>query len=129
MLPPMTSTTLSSSFFGGRDQAGLSGVAGMIVVGLSLVLVALLTLVGTGTFSSGPGGGSPLLGHSQAEQQLQLCVEGRPSIYGNPPSASQQAACTRQLAGQVGGGGGPGITAPLPTTTTTLIPGLTYPPG
>jgi hypothetical protein len=125
----MTRTTRSPSpDRGGKGgEAGLSGVAGLIAVGLGLLLVALLTLVGAGTFSSSSGGGSPLLSHSRAEEQLQLCVEGRPSVYGNPPSSSQQAACTRELAGQVGGGGSPGLDLPLPTTTTTVIDGITYP--
>jgi hypothetical protein len=131
MLLPMMGTTKPPvpSRAGKAGEAGLSGVAGLIAVGLGLLLVALLTLVGTGTFSSGSGGGSPLLGHSRAEEQLQLCVEGRPSVYGNPPSPSQQAACTRELAGQAAGDGGPGVSPPLPTTTTTLIPGFSYPTG
>jgi len=109
---------------GPHDQSGLSGVGSVIALGVGLVIVALLTLVGTGTFSSSsPGGGSSVLSNSRAEHQLQLCVEGRPSVYGDPPSPSQQAACTRQLAGQVGGG----PTSPLLPASPTTRPTTPFP--
>ena len=110
-----------------HDDTGLSGLSSVIAIGVGLVIVALLTLVGAGTFSSSSsGGGSSVLSRSRAEQQLQLCVEGRPSVYGNPPGPSQQAACTRQLEGQIGGG--PGATLPPTTTDATrpTFPGLAH---
>jgi hypothetical protein len=104
------------------DETGVSGLVGIIAIGVSLALVLLLTLLGTGTFSSsGSGGGPAVFSNSSSEQQLKLCVEGRPSTYGNPPTSLQQATCTRDLAGQLGGapvpGGGTG-------TTSSTIPSL-----
>lgn len=111
----------------GCDETGLSGVAGLVAIAASMVLVLLLALFSAGTFSSSSSnGGSSVLSSSRSEQQLQLCVEGRPSIYGNPPSQAQQAACTRQLAGQLGGV--PGETSPLPGPSTTS-PTFGYPAG
>ncbi len=102
---------------------GLSSTAGLIAVALSLLLVLILTLVGLGTFSGGSGSGSTgILSNSKAEQQIQLCAEGRDSSYGDPPSQAQQAACVNEIADQAGGGGaGPPI---VPTTTT---PGYSVP--
>lgn len=110
-----------------RDEMGLSGLASIIGVALSMVLVLVLSLFSAGVFSSSnSNGGSSVLSNSNAEQQLQLCVEGRPSIYGNPPSQEQQAACTRELAGQLGGGSA--NTEPLPVPSTTS-PTFGYPTG
>ena len=88
------------------DESGLSTVS-LVVILISMALVLLLTLLGTGTFSTPSSGRGPsIVSNSTSEEQLKLCVEGRPSTYGNPPTPMQQAACTRQLAGQVAGGSG-----------------------
>jgi hypothetical protein len=116
-----------------RGESGLSGVAGIVIIGVSLVVVLVLVLVGSGALSgSGSGGAAPaVFSQSHNEEQLKLCVEGRPSSYGNPPSQTQQAACTRELAAQLVGGSGGVPTAPTPSgsgvTTTTLPNGLQLP--
>jgi hypothetical protein len=95
----------------GQDRSndeGLSSV-GVIAVVASLALVLVLTLMSTGAFtSSGPkeAGTTSVLSNSGSEQQLKLCVEGRHSSYGDPPSMAQQAACTRTLEGQLAGAAG-----------------------
>jgi len=98
-----------------RDEAGLSGVVGVISIAVSLIVVLLLSLIGSGALSSKSGGGSSVFSNSSAEKQLQLCVEGRPSSYGDPPSPAVQAECTRELAAQIGG-------APVATVPTTSSP-------
>lgn len=94
---------------------------------MSLILALVLTLFGLGTFSSGTtgsgSGSTGILSHSRAEQQLQLCSEGRDSSYGDPPSEAQQAACIDEILSQAGGGGGGG--APIVSTTT--APGFSVP--
>jgi hypothetical protein len=94
----------------------------LILLALSLLLVLVLTLLSLGTFSSGSGSGTTgIFAKSNAEQQIQLCAEGRDSSYGDPPSPAQQAACVNEIAGQAGGGVG----APIAPTTT--IPGYPVP--
>lgn len=106
---------------------GLSSMMSIVAIALGMVVVLLLSLFSAGAFSSSSSnGGSSVLSNSRTEQQLQLCVEGRPSIYGNPPSQAQQAACTRELAGQLGGA--PVDTAPVPEPSTTT-PTFGYPTG
>jgi hypothetical protein len=96
----------------------------LIALAGSLLLVLILTLLSLGTFSGGSGSGSTgILSHSNAEQQIQLCAEGRGSSYGNPPSQAQQAACDDEIADQAGGSGG----ASAPTVPTTTIPGYSVP--
>ncbi len=103
---------------------GLSSTAGLIAVAVSLLLALILTVISLGTFSSGSGSGSTgILSKSTAEQQIQLCAEGRDSSYGDPPSQAQQATCDNEIADQAGGGGGAG--APIVPTTTT--PGHSVP--
>ena len=94
----------------------------LILLALSLLLVLVLTLLSLGTFSSGSGSGTTgIFAKSNAEQQIQLCAEGRDSSYGDPPSPAQQAACVNEIASQAGGGAG----APIAPTTT--IPGYPVP--
>jgi hypothetical protein len=112
---------------GRNDEVGLSGVVGLVGIVVSLALVLVLTLLSAGAFSSSKGGGSPsVFSNSSTEQQLKLCVEGRPSSYGNPPSQAQQAACTSELAGQLGGA--PVESVP-PSTVGSTSPTFTYPTG
>ncbi len=91
------------------------GAGAIISIAASLVILLLVLLIGlhyenvVGTTSK-PG----IASHSKSEEQLQLCVEGKPSVYGNPPSAEQQSICDRYLAGQAGGVGG---VPPVPATT------------
>lgn len=73
---------------------------------MSMALVLFLTLLSSGTLSSSKSAGSPsIVSSSSSEQQLKLCVEGRASTYGDPPSQAQQAACTKTLADQIAGSG------------------------
>jgi hypothetical protein len=77
----------------------------------SLAIVAVLTLTSLDVFDSGgssnANSNSPsLFSNNKAEQQLQLCVEGRDSTYGSPPSPAIQAKCVSQLASQAAGGAG-----------------------
>ena len=82
---------------------GLSSTAGLIAVAVSLLLALILTVISLGTFSGGSGSGSTgILSKSTAEQQIQLCAEGRDSSYGDPPSQAQQAACDDEIADQAG---------------------------
>jgi hypothetical protein len=88
-----------------------------------LVLGAIVVL-SLATFGGGKTGKPGLLSNkSRAEQQLKLCVEGRPSVYGNPPTAAQQSVCTKALLNQAGGGSG--VPAPLPAgeNPSTTLPG------
>jgi len=98
----------------------------LIATAVSLLLVLLLTLVGLGTFSSGAGGSASgsaaIFSRSKAEQQIQLCAEGRDSSYGDPPSQAQQAACINEIASQAGGGG-----ASAPIVPTSTAPGYSVP--
>jgi hypothetical protein len=104
---------------------GLSSTTGLIAVAVSLLLTLTLTLLSLGTFSGSSGSGTTaILSNSTAEQQVQLCAEGRDSSYGDPPSQAQQAACDSEIADQAGGGGG-GTSAPIVPTTTT--PGYSVP--
>jgi hypothetical protein len=99
---------------GHGDQTGLSSSAGLVGMGVSLLLVAVLLLLSLNVFSSG-GAGSPagggasgtpsIFSRSHAEGQIKLCSEGRDSSYGHPPTPAQQAACIHDLLGQVAGGG------------------------
>jgi hypothetical protein len=94
-----------------RGEKGLSSI-GLISMMLGLFLMAVLLLYGMNEFGassssggSGAGSGHSILSNSNAETQLKLCVEGRDSTYGSPPSPAQQASCIRQLLGQVTGSG------------------------
>jgi len=104
------------------NEQGLSSTASLIAITMSLLVVLILTLLDIGTFSGGSGSGTTgILSKSTAEQQIQLCVEGRNSSYGDPPSQAQQAACANEIAAQAGGRAG----APIVPTTTT--PGYSVP--
>jgi hypothetical protein len=92
-------------------EKGLSSI-GLISMMLGLLLMAVLLLYGTNEFSGGSSSGGngtgsshSMLSNSNVETQLKLCVEGRDSTYGSPPSPAQQASCIRQLLGQVAGSG------------------------
>ena len=100
-------------------DVGLSAGLSLIGIAVSLLLVLVLGLLASGAFSSSGSNGTPsVMSTSSAEEQLKLCVEGRPSTYGDPPTQAQQAACTQQLAAQIGGA--PLDTATLPTSTSTI---------
>ena len=112
---------------GRSGEVGLSGVVGLVSIVASLAIVLVLTLLSVGAFSSSKGGGAPsVLSNSSTEQQLKLCVEGRPSSYGNPPSQAQQAACTSELAAQLGGGP---VDSMPPSTVGGTSPTFAYPTG
>jgi hypothetical protein len=96
------------------DETGLSSSAGLVGMGVGLLLVAVLLLLSLNVFSAGGGGGPAgggasgapsILSRSHAESQIKLCSEGRASSYGDPPTPTQQAACIHDLLGQVAGGG------------------------
>lgn len=92
-----------------RDDGGFSTTVGLISMGASLLVVAVLLLLGMNTFSGGTGAGTSsktpsILSRSPAETQIKLCSEGRDSTYGSPPSSAQQATCLRELLSEVGGG-------------------------
>jgi hypothetical protein len=93
----------------GRDEGGFASGLGLVAMALGLLLVAILVLISFQTFGGTAGGHDPtsndssILSHSSEESQLKLCVEGRDSSYGNPPSPAQQGKCASQLAGQVSG--------------------------
>jgi hypothetical protein len=106
-------------------EAGFSAVVSILAIGASLVVVLLLVVLSAGS-SSKSGSAPSVLSNSRAEEQLQLCVEGRPSTYGNPPSQQQQADCTRELEGQLGGAPVDGVPAGQPSGATTT---LGYPTG
>jgi hypothetical protein len=101
----------------------------LIALVVSLLLVLILTLISLGSFSGGSGSGSTgIFSHSNAEQQIKLCAEGRDSSYGDPPSQAQQAACVGEIADQAGGDGGAGVPL-VPTTTTPDYSVPSVPPG
>ncbi len=96
-----------------RPENGFSTGVGLVAGAVGLLIVAVLLLFsmnefgGAGSPSAGGGGtsaGSSLFSRSSAESQIKLCAEGRASTYGDPPSSAQQAACVRQLLGQISGG-------------------------
>ncbi len=111
-----------------RTERGGTGT--VISIAAALVILLLVLLVGlhyenvAGTPKK-PG----LASHSQSEEQLQLCVEGRPSGYGDPPSAAEQSICDRYLAGQAAGDDGappvPSTTAPQTGATHSTTPTIT----
>lgn len=77
----------------------------LLAIAVSLLLALALTILSIGTLSGGSGNGrSGILTHSESEQQIKLCAEGRDSSYGEPPSQAQQAACLNEIANQAGGG-------------------------
>ncbi|HXX90453.1 MAG TPA: hypothetical protein VEI83_09550 [Acidimicrobiales bacterium] len=79
----------------------LIAIAGALVVVAILLMTSLNPFAG-GTAAGGRSSGS-ILSQSPAENQIKLCAEGRASTYGDPPTQAQQAWCTQQLAGQIGG--------------------------
>ena len=90
-----------------RDNAG--SATSLIVVAVSLLIMLTVSLWSFGVFAG--GGGTParpvpsVFSQSKSEQQLRLCVEGRPSSPGGtPPTRAQQRHCTLQLEHQVAGG-------------------------
>ena len=92
-----------------RGDGGFSTTVGLISMAASLLLVAVLLLLGMNTFSAGTGSNTSsktpsILSKSPAETQIKLCSEGRDSTYGSPPSAAQQARCVRELLGEISGG-------------------------
>ena len=91
-----------------RNQRGYSTGTGLMamVAGLAIVVVVLMFALGSfsGGGGSGPGRIPSILSPSSAQSQIKLCSEGRPSSYGNPPSAAQQSTCIRDLIGEVSGG-------------------------
>jgi len=94
-----------------RD-GGFSTAVGLLSMAAGLVVVALLLVVSTTVFggsSSSPGNANrpSLLSRSSAETQIELCAEGRPSTYGNPPAPAVRALCVRKILGQAGGAGAP----------------------
>ncbi|HTZ09672.1 MAG TPA: hypothetical protein VMB72_11395 [Acidimicrobiales bacterium] len=93
----------------GRGERGLSTGVSLVALMASLLIVAVLVLMSANVFGGGTGtaGGhtTSILSTSSPETQLKLCSEGRDSTYGDPPTASQQAKCLQQLAGQIGGSG------------------------
>jgi hypothetical protein len=97
-----------------HGEDGFSSTVGLVAMGVGLLLVALLLVFGLQSFGGsgtgaagggGPAAGSSILSTSSAESQIKLCSEGRPSTYGDPPTAAQQSMCVRMLLGQVSGGG------------------------
>jgi hypothetical protein len=90
-------TVLSLNVFGGGGGA-VGGGGGAAGTGAG---TGAGTATGTGAIGQSPS----ILSRSRAEQQIQLCVEGRDSSYGDPPSSAQQAQCVRDLAGQISGDG------------------------
>jgi len=93
-----------------RGEDGFSTGTSLLAMAIGLGLVAILLLINLIGFggTTGHGGTSnnpSVLSHSTAENQIKLCVEGRASSYGNPPSPAQQSKCMNQLAGQISGDG------------------------
>src|ERR1700722_4336687 len=103
-----------------RDERGYSTGTGLVAMVAGLVIVVVVLMFAVGSFSGGDGSagsgastGTPsILSPSSAETQIKLCSEGRPSSYGNPPTNAQQAACIRDLIGEVSGSGGSSPTSP-----------------
>ncbi|HYA68857.1 MAG TPA: hypothetical protein VED63_09005 [Acidimicrobiales bacterium] len=92
------------------SERGLATGFGLVAMAITLGVMAILLLIGFGTFgsgSAGSGGTGPakvsIISQSSAEAQIKLCAEGRDSIYGNPPSPAQQSKCLTELAGQISG--------------------------
>lgn len=93
-------------------QSGFSSSVGLVAMAGGMIVVAVLLVMSLNVFGGGgasPGGGAAanpsILSRSSAETQIKLCVEGRNSTYGDPPSSAQQAKCVRDLLGEVAAGG------------------------
>ncbi len=89
-----------------RNQSGFSTSTGLVATAVSLLIVAVLLLVGMDAFGGGSGNGSTtdntsILSRSSTESQIKLCAEGRDSTYGSPPTPAQQAKCLNELAGEI----------------------------
>jgi hypothetical protein len=92
-----------------RGDGGFSSTVGLISMAASLLLMAVLLLIGMNAFNSGGGSNASsanpsILSRSSAETEIKLCSEGRDSTYGSPPSSAQQAKCVRELLGEISGG-------------------------
>ncbi len=91
---------------GNHDEHGFSAGVGLVASAMGLALMALLLVVGLNEFGGGsstkPGANPSILSQSNAQTQIKLCAEGRDSSYGDPPSATQQATCIRDLIGLFG---------------------------
>lgn len=81
-----------------------AGVAGLVIMALSLLVVLLISMWSFGVFTShAKAGGSQKIGQSifsqsMSEQELRLCLEGRPPRAGAPvPTPAQQAHCTLEI--------------------------------
>jgi hypothetical protein len=85
------------------DQSGFTTGTGLVATAVSLLLVAVLLLFGLDAFGGGSAstGTTSILSRTHAESQLKLCAEGRDSTYGSPPSATEQATCLNELAGEI----------------------------
>ncbi len=94
-----------------RNQSGFSTSTGLVATAVSLLLVAVLLLVGMNAFGAGGGTGSTtgntsILSQSSTETQIKLCAEGHDSTYGRPPTPAQQSKCLTELAGEITSTGG-----------------------
>jgi hypothetical protein len=91
-----------------RGEGGFSTTVGLVAMAVGMGVLAVLLLIGMGTFTGGagaPSAQSSILSRSTTESQIKLCAEGRSSSYGDPPTAAQQAKCLNELAGQISPGG------------------------
>jgi hypothetical protein len=85
------------------DQSGFTTSTGLVATAVGLLLVSVLLLFGLDAFGGGNAstGTTSIISRSHAESQLKLCAEGHDSTYGSPPSATQQATCLNELAGEI----------------------------
>ncbi|HXQ59434.1 MAG TPA: hypothetical protein VN799_05025 [Acidimicrobiales bacterium] len=89
-------------------EGGLSTTIGLVAMAVGMGVLAVLLLIGMGTFTGGagaPSAQSSIFSRSTTESQIKLCAEGRNSSYGDPPTPAQQAKCLNELAGQIAPGG------------------------